>query len=31
MLEKKCKWKNPFGDGKTSERIYNIIKNGCKS
>jgi len=31
MLEKKCKWENPFGDGKTSERIYNIIKNGCKS
>jgi len=27
MLENKHKWKNPFGDGKSGERIVEIISN----
>ena len=27
MLEKKRRWKNPFGDGKAGERIVQILKN----
>jgi UDP-N-acetylglucosamine 2-epimerase len=26
MLEKKRRWKNPFGDGKAGERIVQILK-----
>jgi UDP-N-acetylglucosamine 2-epimerase (non-hydrolysing) len=29
MLEKKRRWKNPFGDGKASERIVKILKTEC--
>jgi UDP-N-acetylglucosamine 2-epimerase (non-hydrolysing) len=29
MLEKKQRWKNPFGDGKAGERIVKILKAKC--
>jgi UDP-N-acetylglucosamine 2-epimerase (non-hydrolysing) len=29
MLEKKPRWKNPFGDGKAGERIVKILKTEC--
>ena len=29
MLERKPRWKNPFGDGKAGERIVKILKAKC--
>jgi UDP-N-acetylglucosamine 2-epimerase (non-hydrolysing) len=29
MLEKKRRWRNPFGDGKAGERIVRILKTEC--
>jgi len=26
MMKKDCKWKNPFGDGKSAEKILNVLK-----
>lgn len=31
MLSKKINWKNPYGDGKTSIKIINVIKNYLKN
>jgi len=30
MVNKKRNWKNPFGDGRTGERIVNIIQKNKK-
>ena len=30
MFQKKTDWKNPFGDGKSAERIVKIIQNDFK-
>jgi len=31
MIECKRTWKNPFGDGRASERILRIIENNSQS
>ena len=31
MLHKKRQWKNPFGDGKASERILRVVESGRAS
>ena len=31
MINKERNWDNPFGDGKTSERILNILQNQIKN